>query len=125
MKPFNLEEAKAGKPVQTRDGRDVRIICFDAKLNDTSKDTSIVCLITCLEDGMEYLFSYFRDDGRWHSSQESTHDLFMKSETKVGWVAVFNDGKSISTIYDTKEKAETIGGTYPDFVAVAKIEWEE
>lgn len=31
MKPFNLEEAKAGKPVCTRDGYDARILCFDAK----------------------------------------------------------------------------------------------
>lgn len=29
MKPFNLEEAKAGKPVCNREGNDVRIICFD------------------------------------------------------------------------------------------------
>lgn len=28
MKPFNLEEAKAGKPVCTRDGRRVEIISF-------------------------------------------------------------------------------------------------
>lgn len=31
MKPFDLEAAKAGKPVCTRDGRKARIICFDAK----------------------------------------------------------------------------------------------
>ena len=125
MKPFDIEQAKAGKPVQTRDGRDVRIICFDAKLKDTSKDTSIVCLITCLEDGMEYLFSYFRDDGKWHSSQESTHDLFMKSEKKEGWVAVLKDGKLSFNIYATKEEAELIFVKDSDFVAVAKIEWEE
>lgn len=29
MKPFNLEEAKAGKPVCTRDGRKVNILRFD------------------------------------------------------------------------------------------------
>lgn len=29
MKPFNLEEAKAGKPVCTRDGRRVEIISFE------------------------------------------------------------------------------------------------
>lgn len=29
MKPFNLEEAKAGKPVCTRDGRKVKIISFE------------------------------------------------------------------------------------------------
>ena len=121
MKPFDIEQAKAGKPVQTRDGRDVRIICFDAK----RKDTSIVCLITCLEDGMEYLFSYFRDDGKWHSSQESTHDLFMKSETKEGWVSVFAGGKLAINVYATKEEAEYIGAAYPTFKTAAKIEWEE
>ena len=31
MRPFNLEEAKAGKSVCTKDGKDVRIICFDRK----------------------------------------------------------------------------------------------
>ena len=30
-KPFNLEEAKAGRPVCTRNGQEVRIICFNAK----------------------------------------------------------------------------------------------
>lgn len=29
MKPFNLEEAKAGKPVCTRDGRRVEILSFE------------------------------------------------------------------------------------------------
>ena len=31
MKPFDLEAARAGAPVQTRDGRAVRIVCFDVK----------------------------------------------------------------------------------------------
>lgn len=29
LKPFDLEAAKAGKPVCTRDGRKARIICYD------------------------------------------------------------------------------------------------
>ena len=33
LKPFNLEAAKSGKPVCTRDGRKARIICFDAEGN--------------------------------------------------------------------------------------------
>lgn len=32
LKPFDLEAAKAGKPVCTRDGRKARIICFDRRL---------------------------------------------------------------------------------------------
>lgn len=35
-KPFDLEQAKAGKPVCTRDGHKARIICFDAKLENYS-----------------------------------------------------------------------------------------
>lgn len=31
LKPFDLEKAKAGAKVVTRDGREVRIICFDRK----------------------------------------------------------------------------------------------
>lgn len=31
MKPFNLEEALAGKPVVTRDGRDVKELFFYLK----------------------------------------------------------------------------------------------
>src|SRR5579859_3195855 len=31
MKPFNLEEAKAGKPLVTRDGRELFFVAFDEK----------------------------------------------------------------------------------------------
>lgn len=31
LKPFDLEAAKQGKPVCTRDGRKARIVCFDLK----------------------------------------------------------------------------------------------
>lgn len=31
MKPFNLELAKQGHPVITRNGKKARIICFDRK----------------------------------------------------------------------------------------------
>lgn len=29
MKPFDIELAKQGKPVCTRDGRPVKILCYD------------------------------------------------------------------------------------------------
>ena len=31
LKPFDLEAARAGSPVCTRDGRKARIVCFDKK----------------------------------------------------------------------------------------------
>ena len=42
FKPFDLEQAKAGKPVCTRDGRKARIICFDTK---TLGDYPIIALV--------------------------------------------------------------------------------
>ena len=119
MKPFNLEQAKAGKPVQTRDGCDVEILKFDLR-----GEYPILAVIK-LPD-YDIVVNY-PSDGIYHKRRPSNNynDLLMKSEIKEGWVAVFNDGKSISTIYDTKEKAESIGGTYPNFVAAAKIVWEE
>ena len=52
LKEFNLEEAKAGKPVCTRDGRKARIICFD--LNN--KNFPIVAIINC--DTEENVYQY-------------------------------------------------------------------
>lgn len=52
LKEFNLEEAKAGKPVCTRDGRKARIICFD--LNN--KNFPIVAIINC--DSEENAYQY-------------------------------------------------------------------
>lgn len=52
LKEFNLEAAKAGKPVCTRDGRKARIICFD--LNN--KNFPIVAIINC--DSEENAYQY-------------------------------------------------------------------
>ena len=43
MKPFNLEKAKAGKPVVTSDGRPARIICWDKE--DCDGQWVIVALV--------------------------------------------------------------------------------
>ena len=117
MKPFNLEEAKAGKPVQTRDGRDVEIIKFDLR-----GDYPILSIVKYENvDSPET----FTASGKTYLDENDDRDLVMKSEKKEGWVAVLKNGKLTFNMFDTKEEAETIGGTYPSFVAVAKIEWEE
>ena len=98
MKPFNLEEAKAGKPVVTRDGRNVRILCFDR-----DSERSIVALIG---DG-EIIISYL-DNGLQINGTNTKYDLFMKSEVKTGWINVYNIYEVVKTstvIYQTKEDA--------------------
>ena len=118
MKPFDLEAAKAGKPVQTRDGQDAEILRFDLRGGNS------ILVIIKAEDH-DFVATYAESGNFVNPKYEDKYDLFMKSETKEGWVAVLKDGKLSFNIYDTEEEAESIGGTYPNFVAVAKIEWQE
>ena len=53
IKEFNLEQAKAGKAVCTRDGRRVRILCFDLKDNNFP-----ICAAVEEEEGIEYPYIY-------------------------------------------------------------------
>ena len=54
LKEFDLEAAKLGKPVCTRDGRKARIICFD-RIDSTGLNLPIVALIQC--EGQKF-YSY-------------------------------------------------------------------
>ena len=102
MKPFNLEEAKAGKPVCTRDGRKVRIICFDRKDN-----TPIVEILQCVHN-----------DGKCFHYDTSNNDLMMLPEKKEGWILLRKDGYT----FDNEEVAKK---NCTDEQFVAKVEWEE
>jgi len=114
LKPFDLEAAKAGKPVCTRDGRKARIICFDA--ND-SNNQPIIALVT-EENGFESLYS-FTSEGKW-VKEDSVHDLMMLPEKKEGWIVIHKEA-----IYD-KETAEKIAReTTSNVIRIQKIEWEE
>ena len=54
LKPFDLEAAKAGKPVYTRDGRKARIICFDR-----IDAKPILALVPSTDGKGEDVFDYF------------------------------------------------------------------
>ena len=125
LKEFDLEAAKAGKPVCTRDGAKARIICFDAK-----SDAPIIALITT-DDGTEIAFDYL-SDGTFFNSENPDNDLIMLPEKKEGWVNVYRDcdGANITkddNIYSSKDAA--IGSAQvidrDNYVATTKINWEE
>lgn len=111
MKPFNLEEAKAGKPVCTRNGRKVRIICFD---RDWEKH--IVALVS--NPLGESVHSYL-SNGKVDSDKQNNEDLMMLPEKKEGWVIKPKDYQ----VYQSKEDAEEVCNK--DYQVVAKIIWEE
>ena len=95
LKPFDIQKAREGKPVCTRDGKKARIICFDRK-----GDMPIIALITI--SGQEYPAPY-DNEGRF-SKYESTKDLdlMMLPEKRSGWINVNKD----AGLFKSKEEAE-------------------
>lgn len=126
MKNFDLEKAKAGYPVRTRDGHEARIICFDRE-----DENPIVALVKDADN--EIILSYdnmgrYDNDGR-----ERMCDLFMKAIRQEAWINLYKgkDGRlfpglilfeSEKEAKDRMESGEKSGRLYYKTV---KIEWEE
>ena len=120
MKPFDLEAAKAGKPVCTRDGRKARIICFDAKCNKP-----IVALI--YDCNKETVLQYL-ENGRFFVDQIDKYDLMILLEKKEGWVNIYGEEKErycSNVIYSSKEEALNISKQLKEHITTIKIEWKE
>lgn len=124
MKEFNLELAKAGHPVQTRDGRPARIICYDRKGNKP-----IVALVYEKEDNVEHHHFYFNDGKFLTSMSKSPEDLVMAQTKKEGWVNIYKSfagTRYCGNIYPSEEEAinhvDDFGDTH---LTTTKIEWEE
>ena len=121
LKPFDLEAAKAGKPVCTRNGHKARIICFD--YNGETGDYPIVALVhynkgsKCYERVLKYT-----SDGLFNKYGDCQHndDLMMLPEKRSGWAKIRKD----VNLYNTKEEADRkmIGN---DEYVTAKVCWEE
>ena len=75
MREFNLEEAKAGKPVCTRGGYKVRIFTFDRKHENGF--TIVGCIVT--PKGNEVIREW-RDNGEGSCRHETGGDLMMYEE---------------------------------------------
>lgn len=101
LEKFNLEEAKAGKQVYTRDGHKVRIICYDMK------GPRPIGALVKHESDLELFYSY-SNEGRFYSETEgleSTQDLMMEAdEVPSIWVARDSDGELFA--YNMKPERE-------------------
>lgn len=126
LKPFDLEAAKAGKPVCTRDGRKARIICFDYK-GDYNAYPILALISTINSRGVpSEIIAKYTEDGRYvkYNNVEYNEDLMMLPQKKEGWVNVYNSLGVITfshNPYDTKEEAMKDKGKY--YVDTVKIEW--
>lgn len=120
MKPFNIEEAKAGKPVCTREGEPARVICWNKK----DKTYPIVALV-----GKEEFLSTYTEEGLCEKGKEGKTDLMIASEKHEGWVNLYrsDSGKvgSGSKIFKSESEAKQGRSGDERYVTTIKIEWEE
>ena len=134
LRPFDIELAKQGKPVCTRDGRKARIICFDYK-GDGNAYPILALISTCNLSGVpSEIIAKYTEDGKYakYNSVENGEDLMMLPKKKEGWVNVYNSRGAITfshNPYDTKEEALASEMKSPVlnryYVDTVKIEWEE
>lgn len=132
LRPFNLEEAKADKPVCTRDGRKARIICFDRVTNSTNEYTGHLIVLVTNPNGDEQSFYYTEKGYLAGGNEYDNHKwaLMMLPEKKEGWVNVYH-GLTISErvcgniVFNTKEEAIQYAQDDDSYITTVKISWEE
>jgi hypothetical protein len=103
-KPFNLEEALAGKPVETRDGRKVLEIVL-------LKTKGTVYPVVVIVEGLGSSPLCYSRSGKYYvgNTLHSDLDLVMKSITVTRYVTVYQNSPNVfsnGNMYDTKELAE-------------------
>ena len=128
LKPFDLQKAREGKPVFTRDGRKARIICWDKIGN-----FPIVALVMG-KNNKESVF-YYNGNGRDNDAIEKDYDLMMLPKKKEGWVNIYKSDNGTyytGAIFYEKNDAlvntaeiEITTGISIDCIDTVKISWEE
>ena len=117
LKPFDIQKAREGKPVCTRDGRKARIICFDRKLYHDGYNYPIVAMVN---DNDNELVHAYTQDGLLVGNRECDLDLMMLPEKKEGWVNIYK-----YSVYDTKDEALIGRSESRGYIDTIKISWEE
>ena len=135
LKEFDLEAAKSGKPVCTRDGRKARIICFDRISGDDYY--KIVACVTAFDGDFEEVLFYGIDGYIVDSQNPKDEDLMMLPEKKEGWINIYDADTTFryvdGRVYETKDEAvqkakEEIAKELRgknEYVDTIKINWEE
>jgi hypothetical protein len=111
MKPFSLEEALAGAPVQTRDGRPVTQLTNFSVTSDYS-------LVGVIEGE---LYKWMRNGGYPSPYVESERDLFMAPIIRTGWIARYG----YELCPGPYGSEEDVKAAEPNAASYHQIEWEE
>ena len=127
MKQFNLSEylENPSRKIVTRNGRPVRIVCFNANVIDDGNTYPIVALVK-KENNSDDLVS-FTNNGVYLVGEEDEFDLFFEPTQKEGWTNVYRNSNNqivTDTVFETKDEAlsrKSIHG----YVDTILITWEE
>ncbi len=79
MKPFNLEAAKSGAPIVTRDGREARFIAY-------VPEAPLYSIVAYIKG--EASARAFTLHGQLLSGEDSPNNLFMKPQKRTVWVNI-------------------------------------
>lgn len=125
--PFDIEKAMNGSDVCTRDGRNARILCFDAK-----GDRPIVALID--QNGLsdDYPYKYYSNGSFYDDDTISDIDLIIVPSRKTGWSNLYkssgDDGNCIYralNVYSSIEEARNHIINQDSYVDTVKLSWKE
>lgn len=123
MKPFDLEAAKRGEPICTRDGRPAKFIAHVP--GSAREDQKILVLV----DGDIYAHC---EDGTFHEERhKSGKDLFMAPRKKTLWFNLFiphtNKVEPYTEFVGEREKIEPDQNTQESkwFIKTFSVEVEE
>lgn len=121
LKPLDIQKAREGYPVCTRDGRKARVLCYDFK-----QDEEYPILVAVEnKDGKECALLY-SNDGISKMSKSSNNELVMFPIKRTGYINIYDNDRVCKKIFETEEKAEIAANSTPDkYIKTIKIEWEE
>ena len=127
MRQFNLEEAKAGKPVCTRNGREAKLIY---EIKDEKDIYPMIVLVIDPEGYGTWIPRKYALDGRYDLSRATDYDLFMVDDKKEVCVNIFRSLDKepkyfTSDIFTSEEEARKYSKICKNYVSTIRIEWEE
>ena len=124
--PFDIEKAINGSDVCTRDGRNARILCFDAK-----GDRPVVALIDQKGISDDYPYKYY-PNGSFYDDTISDIDLMIVPSVKTGYVNLYkNHSNNDDCIYNTSNVYRSIDDArnhivdQDNYIDTVEFSWKE
>ena len=131
LKPFDIQKAREGKPVCTRDGRKARIICFDYKGDGNAYPILALISNSNLSGVPSEIIAKYTEDGKYakYNNVENNEDLMMLPEKKEMWINIYKGTTGLvpgGYLYDTEEEAKAGADmAADDYITTVQVSWEE